>query len=669
MFATTQGFILASLLSQIYAREFSTNLYQLDKRIRFSTPNLQHATTNRFQDVTLHFQPLNTLACDTQRFQEQTKNKWHKYTSLITDNTPGKRPQFNPEHHSHYFQKISWSPDTWTTITHHHEARKYHFEMIYLQLVQKPLYIIYTENAFEEPHDLHYFNSGDTIALISRIIAYFYEHFTSVKFKLFARTRKSDNEFRGNCYFSAKKFPLITQVLQTPVTTQHIINTPCDEAKLIRTFTIDSTHYMVTFPKNKITNEVPEVRNVHQYIEQIGHNYALGFQWSNPTDTGYNLEIEIGEKLSYIPRTWWIHEQSDSLLGFHKNFFLPTYFQTLQTTYSYARNSRHYFAEGFYVKKPGVTYFRQNVREHTPVITSWPIPTEQINIKHPPIVYFKPHLGNLETLLPKVLTIIERSPHIAQISKCQNYTATFHTLQQDRSNYHQTISDQEKQLLPSIYSYEQPPHAQSDQRTNNIAQANLQRRVDDKAQLFTLIWKNVHPHILNLENNLLTYSFERNEKIRLEAEKRLYMTFTYQRKWVDARISDARSNKQRAYAQLLHESNYLSAIIPAIHQRFREMYAMTLQHKAIRLLRHSRHLQPYVLYQHIIKSNFVKSYPLKFDAERATPQRLQISFPTPNIQIINHSSPTPITPILRQTLPELINPHTQKSPLSQQTTK
>ena len=95
------------------------------------------------------------------------------------------------------------------------------------------------------------------------------------------------------------------------------------------------------------------------------------------------------------------------------------------------------------------------------------------------------------------------------------------------------------------------------------------------------------------------------------------------------------------------------------------MYAMTLQHKAIRLLRHSRNLQPYVLYQHILKSDFIKSYPLKFDAERATPQRLQIPFSTSNIQPTNRGSPNPITPTLMRTLPKLINPSTQKSPLRQ----
>ena len=324
---------------------------------------------------------------------------------------------------------------------------------------------------------------------------------------------------------------------------------------------------------------------------------------------------------------------------------------------------RHYFAEGFYVKKTGVTYFRQNISEHTPVITSWPIPTQSINNKHPPNVYFKPHLGKLETLMPSILEIIERSPHITQISKCQNYTATFHTIQQDRSNYHQTILTQETQLLPNIYSYEQTPHVQSDQQTNNIAQANLQRRIDDKAQLFRLLWKNVHLHVLNLEYNLLTYYFQHNEEIRLEIEKRIY-----HQRWTDYATSQARSNVRRAYIQLFNEINHLSVIIPAIHKKFREMYAMTLQHKAIRLLRDSRKLQPYVLYQHIIKSDFIKSYPLKFDADRATLQRLQLPFSTSHIQSINRSSPNPITPTLILSPSKLVNTSTQIPPLRQTNT-
>jgi len=477
--------------------------------------------------------------------------------------------------------------------------------------------------------------------MISRIISYFYEHFISVKFKLFTRTTKWRNEFRGNCYFSTKKFPLIKQILQTSTTTQHVIDTPCDEEELIRTFTINSTHYVVTFPRYKITNEVPELKNVQQYVEQIKHDYVLDFQWSNPTDTGYSLEIEVGEKLNYIPKTWWIHQQSDSLLGYHYNFFLPNYFKTLQTTYSYARDNRHYFAEGFYVKKPGITYLRQKVVEHTPHITSWPIPTQKINIKHPPSVYFKPHLGNLETLLPKALNLLQRPPRIDPILQCTNYTQTFRTIRQERFNYHQTISNYETSLLPELYSYDQPDHHQRDKKINNIQQGNLQRRIDDKSQLFHVLWINVRPHILNLQENLLSHYFTNNEKMRLKAEQRLYMTFFHQQTWLNSQISKARLKERRAYNQLLHECNYLSAIISPMHQRFREIYAMTLQHRAIQILRNSKNLQPYILYQHIITSAFINSYPLKFNPSRMITPQIQPSILTPFTNIPTRTSNSP----------------------------
>ena len=650
MFSLTRCLIFTLVILQTFTREFSTNLYQFNKKIRSFTPNLNHAPTNRFQKVTIPFQPFNTLICDTQNFQEQTKNHWQKYTSLITDNTPGKRTPFSPDHHSHYFQQILWSPDEWTTITHHPTARQYHFEMIYLQLIHKSLYIIYPEYGYGNPYDLHYFQSSDAIAFISRIIAYFYERFTFVKFKLFNKQSRKIGEFRGQCYLSAKKFPLIKHILHMSTTTQREITTPCDEERLTRLYTLDPETYVATFPKNKISNEVPEIRNVQRYVQQIGHEYALDFQWSIPTDQGLSLCMELGKKLDYIPRTWWIQEQSDSLLGFHKNFFLPEYLQTMQTTYSYARNMRHYFAEGFYVKKTGVTYFRQNISEHTPIITSWPIPTQSVNEKQPPTVYFKPQLGNLETIMPRVLEIVERSPRIAQILKCQNYMATFHTIRQDRSTFHQTILDQETQLLPTIYSYEQTPHVQRDQQTNNIKQANLQRRIDDTADLFRLLWRNVQPHLLNLQNNLLIYHFENNEETRLKIEKRIY-----HKKWIDytttkahANAQRAHSKAQRAYAQLLYETNYISAIIPTIHTKFREMYAMTLHHKAIRLLRNSRHLKPYVLYQHIINSDSIESHPLKFDATRASPSRLPTPFLISSAKSTRHTFSS--SPIL--TLPQ-----------------
>jgi len=643
MFLIIRCYIFTSLLSQTFTREFSTNLYQFERKIRSFTPNLNRVPTNWLKNVTIPFQPLNTFVCDTQNFQKQTKNHWQTYTSLISDNIPGKRTQFSPDHHSYYFKKILWSPDDWTTITHNHIAREYDFEMIYLQLIKKPLYVIYNEYGYTDPHNLHYSDSSDTIALISRVIAYFYEHFTFVKFKLFTNLSKTVGEFRGLCYLSAKKFPLIKEVLLTPETTQQEINTPCNEDRLIRLYTSNTGTYIATFPKTKISNEVPQIRNIQQYEQQIGCNYALDFQWSTPTDQGFALYIELGEKLTYTPRIWWIQEQSDSLLGFHKNFFLPKYFQTIQTTYSYASHMRHYHAEGFYVKKPGVKYFRQNIDEHTPVITSWPIPTQTINQKHPRNIYFKPHLGNLETIMPRVLQIVERSPHIAQISKCQNYTATFHTIQQERSNYHQNLYEQQIPLLSNIYSYKQTSLAKSNEQANNVAQANLQRRIDDKAQLSRLLGNNVQSHVSNLEHNLLKYQFESSEEARLDIEKRIH-----HKAWTDYATSQAHSKAQHAYAQLLYETNYLTASIPSIHKKFREMYAMTLQHKAIHLLRNSRQLKPYILYQHIINSDSIESYPLKFDATRASPSRLLTIFLNNSAKSKSHIFPS--SPIL--TLPQ-----------------
>jgi len=156
---------------------------------------------------------------------------------------------------------------------------------------------------------------------------------------------------------------------------------------------------------------------------------------------------------------------------------------------------------------------RQKVIEHTPHITSWPIPANKINIKHPPNVYFAPHLGQLEMLLPKALHLIQRPPRIEPITQCTNYTQTFRTIRQERFNYHQTILNYETSLLPEIYSYDQPVYSQRDKKNNNVEQGNLQRRIDDKSQLFKLLWTNVHSHITNLQKNLLRHYFANNEKI------------------------------------------------------------------------------------------------------------------------------------------------------------
>ena len=143
-------------------------------------------------------------------------------------------------------------------------------------------------------------------------------------------------------------------------------------------------------------NVIPQTRHKLLYIEKTGYPDVLDFEWSTLEDTGYDLRIEVGQRLTALPKIWWIHHQSDSLLGYHKNFFAPDYLQTKSTVYSFATNNRHYYAGGSYVKKPGVTYLQQRVTEFQPYIQSWLLPRQTRNCNFQHRTYCSPHIGDLE---------------------------------------------------------------------------------------------------------------------------------------------------------------------------------------------------------------------------------------------------------------------------------
>jgi len=82
------------------------------------------------------------------------------------------------------------------------------------------------------------------------------------------------------------------------------------------------------------------------YIKRTGYPEVLNFEWSSLEDTGYELRLTVGEELLSLPKAWWIHQQSDSILGCYKNFFAPDHLQTTRTVYSYAKGDRHYYANG-----------------------------------------------------------------------------------------------------------------------------------------------------------------------------------------------------------------------------------------------------------------------------------------------------------------------------------
>jgi len=133
------------------------------------------------------------------------------------------------------------------------------------------------------------------------------------------------------------------------------------------------------FPKGTLRNVLARLRLRSQYLKDIKYPEALDFEWGFPNDTGYVLRIQAMTLRLEIPKNWWIHQQSPSILGYHKHFFTPSYLQTIRTTYSYERRRRHYYNNGIYVKKPKTQYLNQRVDEVKQTLTSWPLPRHHNN--------------------------------------------------------------------------------------------------------------------------------------------------------------------------------------------------------------------------------------------------------------------------------------------------
>jgi len=241
-----------------------------------------------------------------------------------------------------------------------------------------PRYDIRSIDGRRPPYNMFLDSSSDALLYIFHIVSYFYERFKFVEFKLFNKQHYWPNEFRGRCYVGLNRLPLIKQVHHTIGDKYPTIPSECHEEAITRAYRINNTQHSVTFPKSRLRNVVPHYRApLAVYIKNTGYPEVLNFEWSTPEDQGYDLRLTIGEELLFIPKVWWIHQQSDSLLGNHKNIFAPDHFQTTRTIYSYSRGNRYYYADGKYVKKPGINYLRHKVTEYQPTIYSWQLPNPE----------------------------------------------------------------------------------------------------------------------------------------------------------------------------------------------------------------------------------------------------------------------------------------------------
>jgi len=150
-------------------------------------------------------------------------------------------------------------------------------------------------------------------------------------------------------------------------------------------------------------------------------------------DTVYELRLTVGEELLSLPKTWWIHQQSDSALGHHQKFFAPDHLQT-RTVCSYAQGDRHYYADGMYVKKAGVTCLRQKVTEHQSTLRSWRLPNPNWHCNLQQRQYCSPHLGDLEYTFRRAMNTLKQSASLQH--PCGIYLSNFTNIQQFRTDYH-----------------------------------------------------------------------------------------------------------------------------------------------------------------------------------------------------------------------------------------
>jgi len=206
----------------------------------------------------------------------------------------------------------------------------------------------------------------------------------------------------------------------------------------------------------------------------------------------------MGDELPSLPKTWWIHQQSNSLLGYHKNFFAPDYLQTTRAVYSYAKGNRHYYADGMYVKKAGITSLHQRVTENQPTLRSWLIPISNLHCNLQQRHYCSPHLGDLEYTLLRAMYTLKESASLQH--SCATYISNFTTIQKIRTDYHQ----QAKRLFPILnytifsYVYSPQPFLHGPLTTYALDTKNLQAQLNDCKNLHNLVWSNVQPRYLKL---------------------------------------------------------------------------------------------------------------------------------------------------------------------------
>jgi len=596
-------------------RQFSTNLQEFTGTLRRKGIFLDDISPRNRINISTTFKPLVTLRCDTSQFVAQVQRNWNLYNS-IRSLKPAIPPLYvNPECDSFFYRHFRWTPESWNILEHTEAAKHFSFEMINFDIIEKPLYIIPNETNSSKPHNMFFSESSDAILFMSYTLSYFYEKFRFVRFKLFVNNDHWPQAQTGPCFVALERLPLIKIPLHT--FGLHLIDNPiqCKEDKLVRLNQKTPSTFVLHFPKGKLTNLVPLYRKYKEYIKQTKNLDVLDFQRSTSTDTGYTLLIHVGTKLKNPPKIWWIHRQSNSLLGYHDNFFAPEYLRTSQVIHSYARNNRHYYAEGLYVKIPDAKYLAQNVVERNYTIQSWPLPTQETNTPDKPHEYCKPRLGALENSLNQVNHFLEDSLEIKTLNICNTNLHTFKTTQEDHAKYQQHAIAALPLLKHDILSYDDrtldPFHARP--VPQHLKETQLQIDLTEQLSLLNthglicnLNFKHYKPNCFFITRIAIKNFFFYRKTSIIQSSDTLYTFAIYKQRTLNA---------QKLVTQQLNEitylRNYFMVVMKSIQRYFQTIYLLKLTQIMINKLKHNQLLQPHIMYKHTITNGEITSSPVK----------------------------------------------------------
>ena len=602
------------LMAQLYAltrpsfpiRQYATNLstlttaLQQTKAIISPLPISQQTTRRQLT------KPILTLPFDLEQFHKHLLHNWTTYAGEKQIRTLTKPLNVTPDCNCYNYYRVKWKPDQWTTLQRNPVMSFLDFEMINLKLIKQSFYLISHIHEALPPHNMSLHNSFDALMFISQIISYFYEKYELVRFKLFYNHIPWIKKLSGPCFINIKDFPLVITSMYGPTPKYdgsfeyEEVSHHCPPDTLTKLQHYNATEYRIFFPKGILRNVLARLRLRSQYLQDIKYPEALDFEWGFPNDTGYILRIQAMTLRHEIPTNWWIHQQSPSLLGYHKHFFTPSYLQTIRTTYSYERRRRHYYNNGVYVKKPKTQYLRQRVDELKPTLTSWPLPRHHINCKLKYRKYCSPRCGEVEYYMLIAFHHTSGNKNRTFIAPCIDYLKHFTSLREQQIAYQENNAFLTIRSQTPLYSYYLPnaPILSGPLITYHLHYDFLQTQLREQISIFNQKWYQMLTMFRRLKTIICTYIRSKDVYLFHLANRqhrtRTFYTFAQNANLITKYFRSTNSLSQTIAT--LYKT--LDDPFTTLAQHAKRIYALKFTVQYIEHLRNSPYLYSNTIYRH-----------------------------------------------------------------------